>query len=164
MIFPCCNRAGCTWGSYVTTKHFYVAIGLTKARGKCVATKPVYVITKLASVGKLSIVTEYFYIATELVKAKRNYVATEIICVTTELAAIEISVAHDRAGRGQARRTTRTIGAQCARQLTRQAPCERRSSHDRRLRRTHDPVRACSVTTEISLSRQTCPIAKKIKK
>ena len=30
MVFPCRDRVGCTWGSYVTTKHFCVAIELAK--------------------------------------------------------------------------------------------------------------------------------------
>ena len=53
----------------VAIEYFYVAIGLAKARGKCVGTDPVYVATALASVGKI-------YVVTELAKARRNYVAT----------------------------------------------------------------------------------------
>ena len=39
MVFPCCDRFGCAWGSYVATKHFCVGKEFIKARGKCVATK-----------------------------------------------------------------------------------------------------------------------------
>ena len=49
MAFPCHDRFGCAWGSYVATKHFYVAIELAKAREKCVAIEPVYVATELAT-------------------------------------------------------------------------------------------------------------------
>ena len=74
-------------------------------------TEPVYVATELASVGKISIATEYFYIMTGLAKARKNYVVTEIICVTTKLAAIEISIAHDRAGCAQAKHERLTHNA-----------------------------------------------------
>ena len=86
MAFLCCDRFGCAWGSYVATE-------LAKARGKCVATEPVYVaiepvyvVTKLAIIGRISIVTEDFKVA-------------------TELATIESSVTHDRAERAQVKRT-----------------------------------------------------------
>ena len=71
---------------------------LAKARGKCVAIELVYVVTELASVGKISIATKYFYVMTELAKERRNYFAIETICIATELAAIENFATHDRAG------------------------------------------------------------------
>ena len=58
------------------TEYFCVVTRLAKAWGKCVTTRPIYVTTELASVGKISVVIE-------LAKARRNYVATDIICVAT---------------------------------------------------------------------------------
>ena len=53
---------------------------------------------ELASVGKI-------YVAREPAKARRNNVAIKTIFVTTELAATESSVAHDKVGHVQVRRT-----------------------------------------------------------
>ena len=53
MNFPCRDRFGYAWGSYVVIKHLCVTIELDKAKGKCVA-------TKLARIGRISVATESY--------------------------------------------------------------------------------------------------------
>ena len=86
MAFSCRYKFGYAWGSYVMTKHFYVATELAKVRGKSVMTEPIYVATKLA-------------------KARGKCVAIELVYVATDLATTESSVAHDRAGCAQVKCT-----------------------------------------------------------